>query len=756
MSSTRRQFIKRTGALVVYFSLPGSVFAQYTSPNPGETQKVLGNASLDTWIRVEAGGLMVISAGKVEFGQGIRTALAQIAAEELDISLSRVRMTEVDTAHSPDESYTFSAMSVQQSGTRVRKAAAYARHLLLARAAEVLQILESELSVSDGSILHNGKLTDVDYWKVLEGRNFDTVVPDDVVGKPASQYQLVGYPAQRLDIPDKVFANASYLADMRMPDMVYARVVRAHKPRTGLVSVDSNKVGRIPGVLKIVRNGSFLAVVAERESQAAAAATELGNSCKWQSGGPLPDAGKLSAWLKSARAETHAVAERLTDSEETAAKVLSAEYSRPFLAHASIAPSAAIALWDGKNLVVWSHGQGMYPLRGAIARALDLDEQQVRCIHVESGGVYGHNGADDAACDAAAIAIHLPNRPVKLQWSRVDEFTAEPYGSAMTVSTQAGLNSQGRIVEWKQNIWSCTHSTRPGGAAGAGNFLYAQQKQNPLPAPHPRTIPQPIGGADRNAVPLYDIPAVKIDKHIVQEMPIRVSALRSLGAYTNIFSIESFMDELASVNQADPFEFRLAHLSDQRARIVLERLRDLSGWTQRPESGNGTGWGIGFAKYKNLSAYFAVFVALTFNQEDARIQLDKIYGVIDAGLVVNPDGVRAQIEGGILQSASWTLKEQVQFDQSGILSKDWISYPILSFSEIPEVTIDIIERPDQPWLGVAEAAQGPTAAAIANAIFHASGKRLRDIPLTAAKILSAGYGRLPDSETRKKMPLPGQ
>jgi len=737
VSSSRRQFIKQAGALVVYFTLPGSVFAQYLSPNPGQRRKVADNASLDTWIRVEASGLIVISAGKVEFGQGIRTALAQIAAEELDISLSRVRMTEVDTAHSPNESYTFSAVSIQQSGAMVRKAAVYARRFLLARAAHDLRVQESQLSVTDGSILLNGEHTGADYWKVLKGRNFDTLLSDDVVGKPVEQYEVIGQSVQRLDIPDKVFANASFLTDMRMPDLVYARIVRAARPGVGLVRVDTKKVDPMPGILKIVRDGSFLAVVAERESQAVAAAAELAKSSKWQTGDALPDVCKLSAWLKSAKAETQTVAERLATANETAARVLSAEYSRPFLAHASIAPSSAIALWNGSNLIVWSHGQGMYPLRNAIAHTLELEEQQVRCIHVESAGVFGHNGADDAACDAAAIAMHLPNRPVKLQWSRADEFTLEPFGSAMTVNIHAGLGLQGKIVEWQQDIWSCTHSTRPGGSAGAGNLLYAQQKTRPLTVPHPRVIPQPIGGADRNAVPLYEIPAVKISKHIVQEMPIRVSALRSLGAYANIFSIESFMDELAWVNQLDPFDFRLAHLSDQRARFVLKRLRNLSGWNQKPAGGTGKGWGIGFAKYKNLSAYFAVFVALTVNQNDGLIQLDNINSVIDAGLVVNPDGVRAQIEGGILQSASWTLKEQVQFDQSGILSKDWNSYPILRFSEVPKVTVEIIERSDQPWLGVAEAAQGPTSAAIANAIFHASGKRLRDIPLTAAKILSA-------------------
>lgn len=734
MKTTRREFIQAGGALVVYFALPVTALAQYTSPNPGQSKGMRGISSLDTWIRVEAGGQIVISAGKVEFGQGIRTALAQIAAEELDIDLPRLRMTEVDTAHSPDESYTFSAVSVQQSGSRVRRAAAQARLMLLDLAAAALGIPAAELSVRDGLILHQGKRTEVDYWRLLAGRSFDALVPDDVPGKPLDQYKVVGYPVQRLDIPAKVFAQASYLADMRLPGMVHARIVRPPGPELRLINVATEAAAGMQGVVKIIQDGSFLAVVAQREFQASKAARDLAQSCAWQESEALPEAGDLSAWMKSARAETKTVAERQIAATagkpgETAVKKLSSEYSRPFLAHASIAPSAAIALWDGKQLTVWSHGQGMYPLRGAIAHVLGLEKEQVRCIHAESGGVYGHNGADDAACDAAAIALHVPGRPVKLQWSRADEFSGEPYGSAMTVSTQAGLNVRGRIVNWKTEVWSGTHSTRPAGSAGAGNFLYAQQKKNPLQAPPLRTIPQPSGGADRNAVPLYDIPTLRVIKHIIRKMPLRVSALRGLGAHANIFALESFMDEMALAAEADPFEFRLAHLSDQRARTVLERLRDISDWRQKPESGAGNGWGIGFAKYKNLSAYLAVLVKLAVDKKSGQIKLQHAQAVVDAGLVVNPDGVSAQIEGGIVQSASWTLKEKVQYNRTGILSRDWVSYPILGFNEVPDVAVEIIERPDQPWLGVAEAAQGPTAAAIANAIFHASGKRLRDLPL---------------------------
>jgi nicotinate dehydrogenase subunit B len=736
MTATRRQFIQGSGALVVYFALPATGLAQYTSPNPGQPEKAQGNASLDTWIRVEAGGKIVIAAGKVEFGQGIRTALAQIAAEELDIDLARVSMPEVDTSHSPDESYTFSAMSIQQSGPRVRKAAAQARLMLLGLAADKLGHPVSALSVSNGSILHRGKKTGVNYWTLLEGRNFDATVWDEVPVKAPKQYRLVGFPVQRLDIPGKVFAEPSYLADMRLPGMLHARVVRSRRPRSQLISVETEAAASLQGVLKIIQDGSFLAVVAEREFQAAKAAKELAGACKWQNGGPLPDAGHLSEWLKSAPAEVHPVAETSVAAVETSAKTLSAEYSRPFLAHASISPSAAIALWDGQELTVWSHSQGMYPLRGAIAHVLGLEQQQVRCIHAESGGVYGHNGADDAACDAAAVAMHLPGQPVKLQWTRADEFRNEPYGSAMTVSVHAGLNQQGRITDWKQDIWSCSHSTRPAGPGGAGNLIYAQQKQAPLPLPKLRSIPQPSGGADRNGVPLYDIASLSVSKHLVPEMPLRVSALRSLGAYANIFAIESCIDELAFVAAVDPFEFRLAHLSDMRARHVLERLRDISGWEQKPDSGHGEGWGIGFARYKNLSTYAAVLMKLTVDEDSGQVQLTHAQAVVDAGLVVNPDGVRAQIEGGIIQAASWTLKEQVNYDSSGILSESWGSYPILRFSEIPDVAVEIIDQPEQPWLGVAEAAQGPTAAAIANAIFHASGKRLRHLPLKASKILA--------------------
>ncbi len=738
MKTTRRAFISTGGSLVVYFASPVLALAQYTSPNagqdwPGPTGQSHGNEFVDTWIRIESGGKVVISAGKVEFGQGIRTALAQIAAEELDVDFSRIQMTEVDTSYSPDEFYTFSAISIQQSGGRVRKACAQARQILLRLAADELAIATSGLSVADGVILDGGQATTANYWSLLEGKNFNAVVPDEVVVKDRKDYTLIGQPIQRLDIPAKVYAQDSYLCDMRLPGMVHARLVRP--PRTGLslLSVDTDGISSMPGVLKVVRDGSFLAVLAKREQQAVNAAKSLASTCHWQTPDDETDSDKISAWLKTAPAKSYPVASRSADKTANVTQTLSAEYSRPFIAHASIAPSSALALWDGNNLSVWSHGQGMYPLRGAIARALNLKQDQVRCVHVESGGVYGHNGADDAACDAAVCAMSLPGRPVRLQWSRTDEFCGEPLGSAMTVSTQAGLDQHGRIANWKQEVWSGTHSTRPGGPDGAGNLLYAQSKADPLPSPPLRSISQPSGGADRSSVPIYEIPEVDVTKHLVEAMPLRVSALRSLGAYANVFAIESFMDELALASKADPFEFRLAHLSDDRASRVLNRLRDQSDWSNRPEGGSGEGWGLGFAKYKNLAAYTAVVIKLQVT-DSGDIRLGRAQAVVDAGLVVNPDGVRAQIEGGIVQACSWTLKEQVNYRPGAVLSKDWATYPILTFPEVPDVDVEIIDQGDHAWMGVAEAAQGPTAAAIANAVAHACGVRVRNTPITPNKV----------------------
>jgi nicotinate dehydrogenase subunit B len=373
----------------------------------------------------------------------------------------------------------------------------------------------------------------------------------------------------------------------------------------------------------------------------------------------------------------------------------------------------------------------MYPLRSAIAFTLGLELESVRCVHMEASGCYGHNGGDDAACDAAALAMQLPGRPVRLQWERSDEFLWEPLGPAMQIEAQAALDESGRISNWQYDLWSCPHASRPRSNESAGHMIYAQHKAFPLPDPPPFSIPQPSGGSDRNSVPLYAIENMQVNKHFVTDIPVRGSSLRGLGAYGNVFAIESFMDELADKSDTDPFEFRMGHLTDERALAVLLRLEKAVQWDERPPAGTGIGWGLAFARFKNLSSYLGIVMQLHVDAETNVIELLKATAVCDAGLVVNPDGLKAQIEGGIIQSSSWTLKEQVQFSLRSRKSRDWHSYPILRFDEVPEVEVILIDRPEEKSLGVGETAQGPTAAAIANAIFHATGRRLRQLPFTA-------------------------
>src|SRR5258705_3205800 len=392
--------------------------------------------------------------------------------------------------------------------------------------------------------------------------------------------------------------------------------------------------------------------------------------------------------------------------------------------HGAIGPSCAVGLAEAGALTIWTHSQGVYPLRGALAEMLHLPEDKVRCIHMEGSGCYGHNGADDAAADAALIAVSFPGRPVRVQWMRDQEHGWEPFGSAMVTSVRASLDDSGSVSDWQYEVWSNAHSTRPG---GAGNLMPAWHIETPFSQPVPKPIPQPTGGGDRNAIPIYSFANVRVVHHFIPEMPLRVSALRSLGAYMNVFSTESFMDELAHVAGADPVEFRLRHLQDARARDVVQLAADKFGWGSPAERPKGHGRGFAFARYKNLAAYTAVAVELEVQHETGEIRLLRFVAADDSGEIVNPDGIRNQIEGGIVQSASWTLREAVAFDDSGISSRDWSTYPILRFSELPEkVDVHLINRPGQPFLGTGECAQGPTGAAIANAIADATGVHMRE------------------------------
>ena len=731
---TRRDFAKAAGALVVAFSLrPRMGLAQGAARLPGSLDN---NRRLDAWIRIDPEGTVTVFTGKVELGQGAATALAQIAAEELDVAFSRIRMIAGDTARTPNEGFTSGSQSMEFGGTALKYAAADARSILLDVAARKLNAAAGTLTVSDGSI-RGPDGESVTYWALSPEASFEHEVSAKAPTKSPDRYELIGRSIPRLDIPAKLTGGAAYVQDMRLPGILFGRVLRPPTYGAELLEVDLGPIDRMPGVVASVRDGRFLGIVAEREEQAIAARDALSKRANWSLKPSLPAQAQIHEFLKS-------LPSRPIVADSTAAAVIgsgdrrtfSASYTRPYQAHASIGPSCAVAQWSAGKVRVWSHTQGVFPLRGDLAKALRLGDDQVTVTHVQGSGCYGHNGADDVALDAALLARAVQGRPVKVQWMRDDEFAWEPYGPAMSMKIDAALDGSGRIVDWAHQVWSNTHSTRPGGKDGV-NLIAAWHLAEPMRPASPEVIPLPAGGGDRNAIAIYDVPGKRMTQHFIPEMPIRVSALRTLGAYANVFAIESFMDELAAAAGADPLEFRLRHLSDPRATAVLAAAAKIAGWQAGAAGTGARGRGVGFAQYKNHASYVAVVVEVEVDRPTGAVRVLKASCAADAGQIVNPDGLRNQLEGGIVQSTSWTLKEQVTFDREQILSRDWQSYPILTFAEVPEVEVVLIDRPGEPWLGAGEAASGPTAAAIANAVAHATGARIRDLPLSPERVKAA-------------------
>ncbi len=727
---TRREFLESAGALLIAVSVPGVASAQSLP------RSVRGNPGLDTWLRLDAGGTVTVFSGKVELGQGIRTALAQVVADELDVSMERLRMATVDTLGSPDEGRTVGSNSVPDGGAALRVASAQARQVLLDNAAARLNAEVRDLSVQDGVITAESSGRTISYWELLSERGFNADIDGSAEPKPYDQHRYVGRPLPRLDLPAKFVGEPAYIHDIRLPDMAHARIVRGSMAVSEIESFDDSGVRGMPGIVTVVRDGNFLAVVAEREEQAIAAAAALRRSTRWRAPKAYPARDALPDLLRRLPTEDSVISQ-LPPGDTPVVREFEASYSRPFLAHASLGPSCAIAQWDRSTMTVWSHAQGMYPLRGAIADVLGLPESQVRCIHADGAGCYGHNAADDVACEAALIARAVPDRPVRLLWSREDEFSYEPYGSAMSLQASAGVDASGKIVRWRYDIWSCSHSTRPSGGESAGGMLAAREKAGPLPLPPVSDGRQPTGGADRNGIPLYKFADQRVIEHLVLDPPLRNSALRSLGAYGNVFAIESFMDEIAREVGADPFEFRLRHLDDQRAHEVIARVRDLAAAAPPARASGRIGRGVAFAKYKNLSSYVALVVDVAVDENSGRARVLRAFAAVDVGQVINPDGVKNQIEGGIVQSASWTLKEQVRFSADRIETTDWASYPILRFTEVPEIEVVLIDRPELAFVGAGEGTQGPAAAAIANAIADAVQVRLRDVPFTPDRLSAA-------------------
>ena len=727
---TRRALLAAGGGLFVSVTLPRAGAWADDAPLPGSLKDT---PFLDAWIRIDPDSTITAFTGKAELGQGLKTALVQIVAEQLQVVPARVHLVTADTARTPNEGVTAGSHSMQDSGTALLNAAAQARLLLLNAAAADMNAGVETLSVVDGVIQGPGGATR-DYGELAAKLSMHVQAQPSVGLIDPASYRVMGVALPRLDIPAKLTGGAAYVQDMRPAGMLHARVVRQPSAGAELQSVDVDAVSRMPGVVKVMRDGSFLAVVADKEWRAIKAMRALEASTRWKETATLPVQAEAPALIQSLPARDIPVL-TWTNDAMPAIRRISAKYTRPYQMHGSIGPSCALAVYGEDGMTVWTHTQGVYPLRASLAQLLRLPPEKVRCVHVEGSGCYGHNGADDVAADAALIAVAVPGKPIRVQWMREQEHTNEPYGPAMVAEVSGAIDAEGKIVDWTYDVWSNTHNRRP----NAGGLLLANAAlPDPLPVPPPAPIPMPEGGGDRNSNPIYALPNAKVVSHFVPEMPVRVSAMRSLGAYLNIFAIESFVDELAEAAGADPVAFRLRHLTDERARAVVQLAADRFGWVAKAPRESGTGRGFAFARYKNLGAYCAVALNVSVEHETGQIRIGRVVAAVDSGQPINPDGIRNQIEGAMVQSASWTLYEEVNFDRRHITSTDWSGYPIMRFPAAPEsVEVHIVPRPGQPFLGTGEAGQGPMAAAIANALRDAAGVRVRDLPLSATRVKAA-------------------
>jgi nicotinate dehydrogenase subunit B len=687
------------------------------------------NRQLSQWLTINKNGTVDMRPGKIEIGQGILTAVRQIVAEELDVNIDRVKVTAASTPTSPNEGTTSGSRSIEESGVAFRYAAAEARELLLARAGVKLGVSIEQLSVNDGVVKAPSGAT-VSYWDVTSDDLLQREATGEAKPKAHTQHKIVGTGAKRIDIPAKVLGKPVYVQDMQTADLVHARVVRPPSQFAELLSVDIDDVKKMPGVVAVVQDGRFLAVVAEREEQAIRAQARLRRNAKWKEVAQLPEFNPRYLLARTPKTEV------FSEKKGTPAqgKEFSAEYTRMFLAHASLAPSCAVARCDNGKYTVWTHSQSIYPLRVELAPALGVPEEDVVLHHVEGAGCYGQNAADFVATDAAVIARSVPGRTIRLQWMRDEEFQWEPFSSAMVVKTRATLSPDGFVTDWNMDIWSHGHGSRPGRVDGKSNLLAAWYTEKSLPRAPTGNPPLPGGGSHRNGVPIYDYPNQRVTNHLITDQLLCVSSLRGLGSQTNVFAIECSMDEMALAADVDPIAFRIRHLKDPRAVAVLEKVAQMAKWQPKEKGANNKGRGVGFARYKNAAGYMAMIAEVELGEQ---LRVTKIWSAVDVGQIINTDGLTNQIEGGIVQAVSFVLKEEVKYDRVRITQASWDDYPILSFTEVPDVEVALINRPELPPVGAGEGTQGPVAAAIGNALFNAAGVRVRDMPITRERIVAA-------------------
>lgn len=710
------------------------------SSDDGMPVSLKDNPMLSTWIGLCAddGGYVCIRSGKVELGQNILTALAQIAAQALGVPLNRIRMAPARTGASPDESITSGSLSIQHSGMSLRVVCAQVRRLYARQAARMAGVDVAAVRVREGAFLA-GETELGTYWSLASRVDLDVPV-EPVFTQDDAPSPAPGAQAERsipaLGLADKVHGRFGFIHDMSPPNLLHGRMLRPPSINAELLELDLTAVQGLPCAVRVARSGSLVGVLAEHEYVAGMAIERLAASARWREAACLPAQHELPAWLRRQHCDTKTYGHQGPGdaSGRAVAKTYAGDYFKPFIKHASIGPSCAFACTEGDVLKVWTHAQGIYNLRADLAVALAMAPEQIIVEHVPGAGCYGQNGADDVAFDAAWLSRHAPGRSIRVQWSRADELCWAPQGPPISLQLRVDVDAQGRILDWRTDVWGPGHSLRPG-RAPTPTLLGSWYQDNP--SPKLSAINAPIaagGGAERNIIPCYDIACSALSSHRVIDMPIRTSSLRCLGAFANVFAIEAMVDDIALDHGLDPADYRLGMLSDARAIAVIDAVREMSGWDGRRAGADNSGWGMGYARYKNKGAYCAVVARVSVAE---KVRVHELFIAVDVGEVINPDGVVQQVEGGAIQACSWAILEQARFSDNKLTDDEWEKYPILRFSEIPDVQVRILARPDQPAAGAGEPSLGPTAGAIGNAVRDALGVRVPVLPLDFDNIARA-------------------
>jgi nicotinate dehydrogenase subunit B len=718
----RRSLLKASGALVVTFTLMPSRSALAAATGPA---KPVTPDRVDSYLAIGSDGRITVYSGKVELGTGVHTALTQIVADELDVPLNHVTLIQGDTLLTPDQGPTYGSLSIQNGGAQLRHAAATARRALLEKAAEKLKTDVSTLLIRDGQVIGpSGR--EVPLGGLVGAETLSIKLDEKAPLKSPADFKLVGKPVARLDIPDKVTGRFTFMQDFKRPGMLHGRVIMPAALGATLVSYDESSIRDIPGVVKVVRIENFLGVVAKSEWSAIKAARQL--SVEWSAWNGLPEQAQIWEHVR----HTKVVKDDVTSNTGDAASVfaaaprkLTATYNFAIHTHGSIGPSCAIAEFKDGKLTCWSASQSTHNLRKQLAAMLGTADENVRCIYVEGAGCYGRNGHEDAAADAALLARAV-DAPVRVQWMRADEHGWDPKGPPTLLDMRAALDPGGKVLAWESELFI------PNGGAGFVALVGADHAGlNSLGQLSP-------GGVINDLAIPYTIPNVKTTAHRLESTPFKPSWIRSPGRMQNTFANESFIDEIAAAIGADPLELRLQYMSDARGAEVLERLAALSKWRDRPKPDRRSeiviGRGLAYVKYELVRTYVGVVAEVQVNTKSGEISAQRFYVAHDCGQIINPDGLRNQIEGNVIQTVSRVLKEEVNFNRSMVTSLDWASYPILTFPEVPEVVIDLIDRPNEvPW-GAGEPTAALVPAAIGSAVFDAIGVRLRSVPFTPSKV----------------------